>query len=167
MRDPAFNATISPDDWGYRYVADVNKFHDGDTTLVDIDLGFDIWAENIWIRHDGYNAPEITGTQKEQGLLALGYWQNLTMESGGLIYLQTEKVVIRSLTRYVADVYVSVDGALKSVNALMRAAGFHVPRVKGKTLSLPETSATNLEYGDFLESGVSQYLDEYVNERMS
>lgn len=41
---------------------------DGDTVVLDIDLGFDTWLRNQTIRLYGLNTPEITGEEKPEGL---------------------------------------------------------------------------------------------------
>lgn len=43
----------------YTYIANVVRIVDGDTIIVDIDLGFDMWVRNQSIRLDGIDTPEI------------------------------------------------------------------------------------------------------------
>tara|TARA_Y100001972_G_C7533168_1_gene268644 strand:- start:83 stop:412 length:330 start_codon:yes stop_codon:yes gene_type:complete len=52
----------------YEYRAYVRKIYDGDTITVDIDLGFDIIVHNQKIRLLRINAPEVRGSQRQEGL---------------------------------------------------------------------------------------------------
>lgn len=57
----------------YTYLANVIRVLDGDTIIVDIDLGFDIWVRNQSIRLEGIDTPEIRTTdikEKMAGNLA-------------------------------------------------------------------------------------------------
>jgi hypothetical protein len=138
MIDPkvdAINRTIPADAWAYRYRARLVALHDGDTARVDIDLGFTVEMKNVQIRFDGYNAPEVTGPQKPQGVAARNYLAQMIADSDNTLYLQTQQVVIMSITRYVASVYLkSAAGPLYAVADAMKYAGYDVPRAKTKGL---------------------------------
>lgn len=57
----------------YEYKAKVNKIIDGDTIVLDIDLGFDIWLNNQYVRLAGLDTPELKSKDKGHraaGLLA-------------------------------------------------------------------------------------------------
>ena len=43
----------------YTYLANVIRVVDGDTLVVDIDLGFDMWVRNQSIRLEGIDTPEV------------------------------------------------------------------------------------------------------------
>ena len=43
----------------YTYIANVIRVVDGDTVIVDIDLGFDMWVRNQSIRLEGIDTPEV------------------------------------------------------------------------------------------------------------
>lgn len=43
----------------YEYQVKVKKIIDGDTVVVDIDLGFNCWLRNQHVRLDGIDAPEV------------------------------------------------------------------------------------------------------------
>lgn len=162
MSVTASDLMLSPADWAYRYTATLRKLHDGDTASVDIDLGFRLSHGNVWIRFDGYNAPEITGPQREFGLWAKNYLSRLIAESEGLLYIKTDQVVVQSITRYVAAVYVfsPEDRKLVSVADRMRLAGFHVERPKRDTLAV-KSAIQNA--GPRL---VNAMVDDYVNDRL-
>ena len=57
----------------YEYTIKLNKVIDGDTIIADIDLGFDVWLKDQYIRLNGLDAPEIKSKDKlhrAAGLLA-------------------------------------------------------------------------------------------------
>ena len=60
----------------YTYQAKVLSVYDGDTITIKIDLGFKITQE-MKIRLEGVNAPELRGEQRELGLIARDYLRNL------------------------------------------------------------------------------------------
>lgn len=53
----------------YIYKFKVTSVYDGDTITGDIDLGFNVILRNQKIRLYGINAPEISGTDRPQGLI--------------------------------------------------------------------------------------------------
>ena len=52
----------------YEYRALVVKVYDGDTIVVDIDLGFGIMMKNQSVRLLGVDTPEIRGKERNEGL---------------------------------------------------------------------------------------------------
>lgn len=52
----------------YSYKAELVRVIDGDTIVLDIDLGFETWLRNQPIRLYGIDTPEITGPTKQEGL---------------------------------------------------------------------------------------------------
>jgi micrococcal nuclease len=57
----------------YNYNANLVRVIDGDSLIVDIDLGFNIWVRNISVRLYGVDTPEIrtkNPTEKTAGYLA-------------------------------------------------------------------------------------------------
>lgn len=57
----------------YQYKATVNRVIDGDSVILDIDLGFNTWLNNQSIRLHGIDTPETRTrdlVEKQQGLLA-------------------------------------------------------------------------------------------------
>jgi len=93
----------------YRYRATVRRVIDGDTYILDVDLGFRIYAA-INIRVHNYDAPEMVGPDKARGLAA---------KDAAAAFLSAATVIViesykdaRSFERWVADVY--VDGELLS-----------------------------------------------------
>lgn len=60
---------IEPDSAvSYTYESELVRVIDGDTVVLDIDLGFETWLRNQTIRLYGLNTPEITGEEKPEGL---------------------------------------------------------------------------------------------------
>lgn len=83
------------------YTATLNRVIDGDTYLLDIDLGF--WVHTAQrIRLRGVNAPEITGPEKQKGLVAKAAAEALISQSQP-VTITTHKDE-RSFERWVADV---------------------------------------------------------------
>lgn len=57
----------------YKYSAIINRIIDGDSIILDIDLGFNTWLNNQSIRLHGIDTPETRTrdlVEKQQGLLA-------------------------------------------------------------------------------------------------
>lgn len=52
----------------YTYRANIVRIIDGDTAVVDIDLGFNTWILKQHIRLRDVQAPEIRGAEREEGL---------------------------------------------------------------------------------------------------
>ena len=68
----------------YEYKAKVNRVVDGDTVIVDIDLGFDVWLNNQYVRLAGVDTPELKSKDKGHraaGLLAKEKLTNLLKDS--------------------------------------------------------------------------------------
>lgn len=71
----------------YTYKAELVRVIDGDTVVLDIDLGFETWLRNQPIRLFGLNTPEITGQEKPEGLKAKAWLEERL--SGHEIVLQS------------------------------------------------------------------------------
>ena len=57
----------------YTYKCIVRRIKDGDTVLVDVDLGFNIWINNLSVRINGIDTPETRTkdpAEKRYGLIA-------------------------------------------------------------------------------------------------
>lgn len=57
----------------YQYRAKVNRVIDGDSVVLDIDLGFDMWMKNTHVRVYGIDTPESRTRdldEKARGLMA-------------------------------------------------------------------------------------------------
>lgn len=113
-----YRATLIP--WG----ATGTAWHDGDTAAVDVDLGCRVhWRGRL--RCAGYNAPEVTGASKPDGLAATAFVRSLA-ESGATLYLDSlafEPDELDNFGRMLAAVTLS-DG--RDLAAVMIAAGHAV-----------------------------------------
>lgn len=62
------------------YECVIERVIDGDTVVVDIDLGFDVWLKREAIRLSGIDAPEVRTKdldEKKRGLAAKEFLENL------------------------------------------------------------------------------------------
>jgi micrococcal nuclease len=85
----------------YRYKAHVNRVIDGDTLIADVDLGFYIHLHELKFRLFGINTPEISGAEREWGLIVKDYVKGL---------LENKEVEIvsyktDSFGRWLCDIY--------------------------------------------------------------
>ena len=55
------------------YAGRITRVIDGDTVVVDIDLGCEVWLRNVHCRLAGINAPEIRGLEAYDGVRAKEY----------------------------------------------------------------------------------------------
>jgi len=62
----------------YQYKASIKRVIDGDTAVLDVDLGFHIWLHDLHFRFYGINAPEKT--DHEGWAAATDYVENFFKE---------------------------------------------------------------------------------------
>jgi micrococcal nuclease len=77
----------------YQYRAKVNRIIDGDSIVLDIDLGFDIWMNNQSIRIYGIDTPESRTRdldEKARGLMAKKHVEDL-LPVGEIVAVNTYK----------------------------------------------------------------------------
>jgi micrococcal nuclease len=77
----------------FEYKANVVRVIDGDTLIVDIDLGFHIWLKEQVIRLHGIDCPETKSKDKEEvahGKLALKFTEDFCANSNNQVLIQTE-----------------------------------------------------------------------------
>lgn len=86
----------------YRYRATVVRIIDGDTIVVDIDLGFNVVLHKQHIRLYNIEAPEVRGEEREQGLVSKAALENM-IPPGSTVYIQTYKG--RSFNRWIAEIW--------------------------------------------------------------
>lgn len=89
----------------YVYKAFVTRVIDGDTIVVDIDLGLGVWKKDERIRLAGINAPEIRGESRTQGFITTKILKTYVLEKN--IIIKTTKDDKGKYGRYIAEVYVS------------------------------------------------------------
>jgi micrococcal nuclease len=88
----------------YEYKAIMRRVIDGDTIVVDIDLGFAIWRHEERLRLADINAPEIKGAERPAGLKAKAALEQL-LYPGRELFIRTEKDKSDSFGRWIAHVY--------------------------------------------------------------
>jgi len=96
----------------YHYKAKVRRVVDGDTIIVDIDVGFGLThsgpkKKGVNLRLKGYNSPETRGIEKEFGKMAKAHLQKL-IPKNSTIMIRTYDV--DSFGRWLVDVYLSTEG---------------------------------------------------------
>lgn len=106
----------------YTYRAIVKSIYDGDTIRVDIDCGFNVWQTNVPVRLKGINAPEVTGVERTQGLMARG-WLIMQIPIGTRIVLKTEKDAQEKYGRWLGTIFLND----VNINEQMVAEGFAKP----------------------------------------
>ena len=110
------------------YKADVVRVVDGDTIVVDLDLGFDVKMQQ-YLRLEGIDTPEIRTkdlSEKEEGFKAKEFVEKVLNEASD-VYVQTTKT--GKYGRYLATVYYIAEGtAIKTnLNQQLLDEGFAEP----------------------------------------
>lgn len=107
----------------YHYKASVKSVYDGDTCIVDIDLGLHTWIKDEKLRLNRINAPEIKGRQKSNGIKSRDFLKSLVLEKTVLV--QTIKDKKEKYGRYLAEIWIKDDkGKLINVNDSMVSKGY-------------------------------------------
>lgn len=88
----------------YEYKARVRSVYDGDTFRADVDLGFDVWLNDIAFRLNRINAPELSSVSPK-GRISRDELREI-LEAGREITIKTVKDKKEKYGRYLADVYV-------------------------------------------------------------
>ena len=105
------------------YKALVVSVYDGDTIIVDIDLGLGIWVRGEKLRFYGINTPEVRGVERPEGLKSRDYLRNLI--DGKEIMIKTIKDKKGKYGRYLAEIFLEADdGELKNVNDHLVSQGY-------------------------------------------
>lgn len=86
----------------YTYKCNLERIIDGDTFLVNIDLGFNIFLNNIRIRILNVDLPETRGNEKKFGLICKSFVEN-KLKSCKDIYIKSYK--IDDFGRWLCDLY--------------------------------------------------------------
>lgn len=102
------------DDKLYHYRGKVISVYDGDTMRVDIDLGLSIIVHNEPVRLNRINAPEVTGVERPQGLLARDYLRSRL--EGKEVLLQTQKDDKGKYGRYIVEVWLEEGSTYININ---------------------------------------------------
>ena len=108
----------------YIYRAEVLSVYDGDTLLLDIDLGFGVWLHNQTIRLFGLNAPELRGPERPQGIAAREALKQ-KLPVGSVVQIQTEKDKKGKYGRWLGTIWVPhVETETENINAWMVTHGY-------------------------------------------
>jgi len=113
----------------YEYKAIVKKIYDADTITVDIDLGFGIWMMKQSIRFYGIDAPEISGEERPEGLIAKGMllkWIPVNTE----IVIRTHKDAKGKYGRWLGEILVpdvANLGTFININERLVSEGYAKP----------------------------------------
>lgn len=75
--------------WTYRAI--LKRVIDGDTIVVDIDLGLRNWQHDEHIRLAGIDTPEIRGDERPEGLKSKAFVEQWLGPPGSWLWLRTEK----------------------------------------------------------------------------
>ena len=124
---PALLAYEKPDDL-YFYIAKLDRVIDGDTIVVDVDLGFRTWVHGETLRLAGINTPEPRGSTKSAGDAATAFLEE-KLRRHEAILIRTEKDKQGKFGRWIAEVYVwnSLNKRWESANQMLLNAGHAVP----------------------------------------
>lgn len=105
----------------YEYRAIVKRWIDGDTVVVDWDLGRRIWVHDEHLRLFGYNAAD---KDKAKKLAATQFMERLA-PPGTEVLLSTIEDKTEKYGRYLAGIYIDPDAP--SLNEQIVGAGLGIP----------------------------------------
>ena len=110
----------------YHYKAYVTRVYSGESCIVDIDLGLDIWTRGKEIRFNRVQAPASTGNGKQAAKNARDFLRSLILDRE--VLLRTVKDRKGKPSRFLAEmVVVTESGETINVNEALVAAGHSVP----------------------------------------
>jgi micrococcal nuclease len=105
----------------YTYKAAVIAVTDGDTIVVDIDLGFGVWLRKQSIRMAKINAPELRGATIEAGNKSKEFLKGLILNKW--VTIRTEKDRKEKYGRWLGTILLEESKNLIDINAKMIAEG--------------------------------------------
>jgi micrococcal nuclease len=129
----------------YTYLANIIKVIDGDTIVVNLDLGCNVWVNNMRLRmlgvvpHDakrpeayGIDTPEVHGSTKDAGLAARDYLDSLLFpeafkDNRRPALIKTYKDKRDSFGRYLAEVFIERDFKILHVGQHLLEVGVAKP----------------------------------------
>ena len=86
----------------YWYAAVLQRIVDGDTMIVDVDLGMHIWQHGITLRVAGIDTPEPRGDTKEAGVKATVFAEDFFSTKHPVFKIHTMKE--DSFGRWIAEI---------------------------------------------------------------
>ena len=114
----------------YEYRAFVRKVYDGDTITVDFDLGFGITLSGQKVRLLGINTPEVRGPERPSGLVSRDALRNKI--GNKWVTIKTHKDRRGKYGRWLAEVFIEVEGSSANINEWLLAEGLAVKYEKKK-----------------------------------
>ena len=114
----------------FQYQAQIQKVIDGDTLVVDIDLGLSIWVRGEKIRLYGVDTPEVYGVKRDSEEYKLGKKASDFVKSlitkGQTCIIETMKDAKGKYGRYLAVVYIRIpEDVLEGEDELRAIADFY------------------------------------------
>jgi micrococcal nuclease len=111
----------------YQYQAEIQRVVDGDTYVIDIDLGLSIWARGETVRLYGVDTPEVYGVKKDSDEYVLGKassdFAKLLAPKGTLSIVDTIKDTKEKYGRYLAILYIPVPEEILEGHENIRTIG--------------------------------------------
>lgn len=136
----------------YEYSCKIVKVVDGDTTDVDIDLGFGVWMKKQRVRFYGVDTPESRTRdleEKKYGLAAKKFLTGMLDDEAG-ITLKTHKDAEGKFGRILGELWRTTNYADQSINEYM-IEKHHAVRYMGQSKeSIEEDHIKNRELVTFL-----------------
>ena len=108
----------------YTYKAVIIDVIDGDTVIVDFDLGFGIWLRNQSIRLAKINAPEMKGETLKAATESKEFLKKLVLNKW--VTIKTEKDRKEKYGRWLGTVLVEDNKNLIEINSEIIKAGYAV-----------------------------------------
>ena len=124
----------------YEYNCKIVRVIDGDSIVVDIDLGFGLWIHGESIRLYGVDCPECRSRDKEEkaaGLAAKEFVED-ALHVGGIYRLQTKEK--GKFGRYLGTIYLTDD---TSINAALVKERLAVPYFGQSKVRVQEAHLAN------------------------
>jgi micrococcal nuclease len=106
----------------FTYKAKINRVVDGDTIIVDIDLGFGIWIRKQTIRMANINAPELRKPNLEAANNSKNFLESLILNKW--VIIRTEKDKQEKYGRWLGTVLLEEGGNLIDINSKMVKEGY-------------------------------------------
>jgi len=106
----------------YTYKAAVTDVIDGDTIVVDFDLGFGTWLKGQHVRLAKINAPEMKGATLQAGTESKEFLKKLVLNKW--VTIRTEKDGKEKYGRWLGTIMIEEDKNLIEINSKMVAEGY-------------------------------------------
>lgn len=120
--EPRHPDHLSVNTYMYTYKATVIAVTDGDTIVVDIDLGFGVWLRKQSIRMARINAPELKGSTIEAANKSKEFLKSLILNKW--VTIRTEKDSKEKYGRWLGTVLTEEDKNLIDINHKMITDGY-------------------------------------------